>query len=45
MEKIEETTVEARQGETSRKHRVLKVLIVSTLITGAVLLVASLILV
>jgi hypothetical protein len=30
MTRIEETKTEARQGETSYKHRVFKILIVST---------------
>lgn len=45
MTRVEETKVEARQGDTSRKHRVFKVLVISTslaalaLFMGAVFLV------
>lgn len=41
MARIEETRVEARQGETSRKHRVFKVLVISTLLAGLALFLGA----
>lgn len=45
MARVEETKVEARQGETSRRHNVLKILIISTFLAGAALLVGAIFLV
>lgn len=41
MTRIEETKTEARQGETSRKHRVFKILIISTLLAALALFLGA----
>lgn len=41
MAPIEETKVEARQGETTRRHRILMVLVISTALAGLALLLGA----
>lgn len=39
MDEFEETVEEARQGETSRRHNIFKVLVVSTTLAAVLLFV------